>query len=103
MNRRTALKLGTSLRVLAGAGVYSSYRLLPPRRSSALESVDTLAGRLYIGLDAEQRAETRADFAYYDENSVVGRLRPGLIRSGDIYSLESWRKQWKWSRSADRI
>jgi hypothetical protein len=38
------------------------------------------------------RAETGADLAYYDESSVAGRLRPGLIRSGDIYSLESWQE-----------
>jgi hypothetical protein len=38
------------------------------------------------------RAETGADLAYYDESSVAGRLRPGLIRSGDIYSLENWQE-----------
>jgi hypothetical protein len=38
------------------------------------------------------RAETGADLAYYDEDSVAGRLRPGLIRSGDIYTLESWQE-----------
>ncbi|WP_410961872.1 5'-nucleotidase C-terminal domain-containing protein, partial [Salmonella sp. SAL4359] len=38
------------------------------------------------------RGETGADIAYYDQSSVAGRLRPGLIRSGDIYSLESWQE-----------
>lgn len=38
------------------------------------------------------RAETGADLAYYDGSSVAGRLRPGLIRSGDIYALESWQE-----------
>ncbi len=38
------------------------------------------------------RAETGADIAYYDERSVAGRLHPGVIRSGDIYSLESWQE-----------
>ncbi|HEY2381090.1 MAG TPA: DUF3500 domain-containing protein [Terriglobia bacterium] len=38
------------------------------------------------------RRETGSDLAYYDERSVAGRLRPGLIRSGDIYSLESWQE-----------
>ena len=38
------------------------------------------------------RAQTGADLAYYDRSSVAGRLRPGLIRSGDIYSLESWQE-----------
>src|SRR5262249_36600130 len=37
-------------------------------------------------------SETGADLAYYDEGSVAGRLRPGLVRSGDIYSLESWQE-----------
>jgi hypothetical protein len=37
------------------------------------------------------RAETGADIAYYHEESVAGRLREGTIRTGDIYSLESWR------------
>jgi len=36
------------------------------------------------------RAETHADIAYFDEDGVAGRLRPGVIRSGDIYALESW-------------
>jgi hypothetical protein len=30
------------------------------------------------------------DLAYYDRESVVGRLRAGSIRTGDIYNLESW-------------
>jgi hypothetical protein len=38
------------------------------------------------------RAQTGADLAYYNEKSVAGRLRPGVIRSGDIYSLESWQE-----------
>ncbi len=38
------------------------------------------------------RSETNADLAYYNESSVAGRLRPGLIRAGDIYSLESWQE-----------
>jgi len=38
------------------------------------------------------RSETGADLAYYDKGSVAGRLRSGPIRSGDIYSLESWQE-----------
>jgi hypothetical protein len=38
------------------------------------------------------RVETGADFGYYPEESVAGRLRPGTIRSGDIYTLESWQE-----------
>jgi hypothetical protein len=58
MNTRSALKLGASLGVLAGTGLYGGYRLLPPGRSRTLESVDALARRLYTGLDPGQRAET---------------------------------------------
>ena len=31
-----------------------------------------------------------ADLAYYDPESVAGRLRRGPIRTGDLYALESW-------------
>ncbi len=36
------------------------------------------------------RHETGADLAYYDEGAVVGRMRAGPIRTGDVYNLESW-------------
>ena len=42
--------------------------------------------------ETAMRAETGAELAYYPEESVAGRLRPGSIRSGDIYSLESWQE-----------
>jgi hypothetical protein len=42
--------------------------------------------------ETAMRSETGAELAYYPEESVAGRLRPGLIRSGDIYSLESWQE-----------
>src|SRR5438105_3637162 len=38
------------------------------------------------------QSESGADLAFYNESSVAGRLRSGLIRSGDIYSLESWQE-----------
>ena len=38
------------------------------------------------------RTQMNADLAYYPENDVAGRLRPGMIRSGDIYTLESWQE-----------
>lgn len=38
------------------------------------------------------RAQMNTDLAYYNEKSVAGRLRPGMIRSGDIYTLESWQE-----------
>jgi hypothetical protein len=62
MNRRTVLKIGAGLSVLAGTGFYGGYRLLPPGRSRVLESVDALARRLYTSLSAEQRAETCVDY-----------------------------------------
>jgi len=42
--------------------------------------------------EAALRAETGADLAFYPQDSVAGRLRPGSIRLGDIYSLESWQE-----------
>lgn len=36
------------------------------------------------------RDHASADFGYYKEESVVGRLREGIIRAGDIFNLESW-------------
>ena len=36
------------------------------------------------------RESTGAELAYYDASGVVGRLRRGPVRSGDIYNLESW-------------
>jgi hypothetical protein len=42
--------------------------------------------------EAAMRTETGADFGYYPEESVAGRLRPGPIRTGDIYTLESWQE-----------
>lgn len=40
--------------------------------------------------ETAMRSETGADLSYFNEDSAAGRLRPGLIRSGDIYTLESW-------------
>ena len=39
------------------------------------------------------RAGTGADIGYYPHDSVAGRLRPGAIRAGDIYTLESWQDE----------
>jgi len=38
------------------------------------------------------RTESAADLGYYPAASVAGRLRAGTIRSGDIYTLESWQE-----------
>jgi hypothetical protein len=39
------------------------------------------------------RAELGTDLACYPRESVVGRLRAGPIRSGDVYVLESWQEE----------
>ena len=36
------------------------------------------------------QAATDADFGFYDVGSAVGVLRPGPIRTGDLYTAESW-------------
>jgi Protein of unknown function (DUF3500) len=83
MNRRAALKLGAGLGVMAGAGVYGGYRLLPPRPSRVLESVDTLARRLYTGLDEDQRASTCVSYDHpwrqYHNRGVWGGGRSILL------------------------
>lgn len=40
--------------------------------------------------EAAMKEQAGSDFAFYGEQSVVGRLRSGTIRTGDIYTLESW-------------
>lgn len=76
MNRRTALKLGGSLGLLAGAGLLGGYELLPPGRSRSLESVDVLARRLYTSLTPDQHAETVAPYDHplrqYHNRGVLG-------------------------------
>ena len=83
MNRRTALKVGASMGVLAGAGLYGGYELLPPGKSRALESVDALARRLYISLDPAQRAETCVSYDHplrqYHNRGVWGGGRSILF------------------------
>jgi hypothetical protein len=83
MNRRTALKVTASLGVLAGAGFYGGYELLPPSRSRALDSVDALARRLYISLDRNQRADTCVSYDHplrqYHNRGVWGGGRSVLL------------------------
>src|SRR5262245_52052451 len=62
MNRRTMLKVGTTLGALVAAGAYGRFRLLPPRRSRVLESPDELARRLFAGLDPAQREAVCVDY-----------------------------------------
>jgi hypothetical protein len=40
--------------------------------------------------ETAMRVQTGSDFAYYEVGAVAGTLRRGMIRSGDIYTLESW-------------
>jgi hypothetical protein len=40
--------------------------------------------------EAAMRAQSHADFAYYPQASVVGRLRAGMIRTGDLWVAENW-------------
>jgi hypothetical protein len=47
-------------------------------------------GKVKRLFETAMREQTGGDFAYYDPDSVAGRLRKGPIRSGDIYTLESW-------------
>ena len=52
--------------------------------------------------ETAMRTETGADVGYYPEDSVAGRLRPGPIRSGDIYTLESWEESVEVAKSMAR-
>ena len=55
------------------------------------ENQQELAGDAVKTLfERAMKTALQTDFAYYDPEQVVGRLRKGIIRSGDIYNLESW-------------
>jgi hypothetical protein len=45
---------------------------------------------LKVIFEAAMRAGTDADFGFYDLGSAVGALRPGAVRTGDVYTAESW-------------
>jgi hypothetical protein len=47
-------------------------------------------GKVKRLFEAAMQDHAGSDFAYYDLESVAGRLRKGSIRTGDIYTLESW-------------
>lgn len=82
MNRRTALKLA-GLGAIGAAGFYGGYRLLPPGPSATLESVDALAQRLYLSLDARQRADACVSYDHplrqYHNRGVWGGGRSALL------------------------
>jgi len=40
--------------------------------------------------EAAMLDQSGADLAFYDLDSVAGRLRAGPVREGDLYALESW-------------
>ena len=54
-------------------------------------SREKLEGGQVKGLfEDAMRRQAGTDFAFYPLESVAGRLRAGVIRTGDIYTLESW-------------
>jgi hypothetical protein len=51
----------------------------------------TLEGEdLRAFFETAMRAQAEADLAYYPLHSVVGRLRAGIVRTGDVWAAESW-------------
>src|SRR5438477_447983 len=76
MDRRGALKLGAKIGAVGAVALFGGYRLLPPRRSRNLESVDVLARRLFSSLDETQRAETCVGYDHplrqYHNRGVLG-------------------------------
>ena len=83
MNRRDALKIGAKLGAAGGIGLLGGYHLLPPGPSAELDRVDPLARRLYLTLDAEQRAETCVPYEHplrqYHNRGVLGGGRDILF------------------------
>jgi hypothetical protein len=45
-----------------------------------------------------RQTQMESDLAYYEENSVAGRLRPGTARSSDIWRPGAGRKRRRLSR-----
>lgn len=55
------------------------------------ENREVLSGpKLKRYFEQAMKTSTNADFAYYPEESAVGRVRAGVVRTGDIYNAESW-------------
>jgi hypothetical protein len=62
-------------------------------------SLGEVLGETTVSLEGEElrsffetamRAQAQADAAYYPSSSVVGRLRAGTVRTGDVWVAESW-------------
>ena len=101
-----------------GSGEYQIFRLEGPAAVLYFRGYPHVHSFINIGMDGDQplsvgeilrrnpeplqanavkamfeeamRRQTGADLAYYPAESVVGRLRRGTVRTGDIYNLESW-------------
>lgn len=41
-------------------------------------------------LESSMQSAAGSDFAYYNADSVVGRISSGPVRTGDLYNAESW-------------
>jgi len=55
------------------------------------ENPGVLAGEdLRAFFETAMRAQAEADAAYYPSQSIVGRLRAGTVRTGDVWAAESW-------------
>ena len=55
------------------------------------ENPAVLAGEeLRAFFETAMRVQAEADVAYYPSQSVVGRLRAGTVRTGDVWVAESW-------------
>jgi len=83
------LRAGATLGALLAAGAYGRYRLLPPRRSKVLASVDELARRFFAGLEPDQRERVCVDYDHplrqYHNRGVWGG---GLSIFGGGFSWE---------------
>ena len=102
MDRRQAIKLairgGVALGALGGLGLWGRYTLLPPSRSTRLESVEALAVRLYDSLDATTRDRACVGYDHplrqYHNRGVscggvdISGLRPQILRLGSIASSD---------------
>ncbi len=50
-----------------------------------------LAGdALRAWFESAMRGSSHADFAFYPSYSMAGRLRPGTLRTGDVWAAENW-------------